>query len=114
MHLSDRWILNVFFCLFFFNFFAESSDNNLQNHVQSGDSPVQLKLLCGADLLESFAVPGLWKEPDVRDSPDPISIPNPLSIVLKKRVNQLNQEWSIRKYIFTQIHICYFCLTHVK
>lgn len=27
--------------------------------------PVQLKLLCGADLLESFAVPGLWAENDV-------------------------------------------------
>lgn len=27
--------------------------------------PLQLKLLCGADLLESFAVPGLWKSEDV-------------------------------------------------
>lgn len=27
--------------------------------------PVQLKLLCGADLLESFAVPGLWQPEDV-------------------------------------------------
>ena len=27
---------------------------------------VQLKLLCGGDLLESFAVPGLWKDEDVR------------------------------------------------
>lgn len=26
---------------------------------------VQLKLLCGADLLESFAVPGLWADKDV-------------------------------------------------
>ena len=26
---------------------------------------IQLKLLCGADLLESFAVPGLWKSEDV-------------------------------------------------
>lgn len=26
---------------------------------------IQLKLLCGADLLESFAVPGLWKASDV-------------------------------------------------
>ena len=30
--------------------------------------PVQVKLLCGADLLESFAVPGLWKDEDVRVS----------------------------------------------
>lgn len=28
-------------------------------------SNVQLKLLCGADLLESFAKPGLWKENDI-------------------------------------------------
>ena len=27
--------------------------------------PVTLKLLCGADLLESFAVPGLWDEEDL-------------------------------------------------
>ena len=27
--------------------------------------PVQLRLLCGGDLLESFAVPGLWAEEDV-------------------------------------------------
>ena len=27
--------------------------------------PVQVKLLCGADLLESFANPGLWMEEDV-------------------------------------------------
>lgn len=26
---------------------------------------IQLKLLCGADLLESFSVPGLWKNEDV-------------------------------------------------
>ena len=28
-------------------------------------APVQLKLLCGGDLLESFAVPGLWADEDV-------------------------------------------------
>lgn len=27
--------------------------------------PVSVKLLCGADLLESFAVPKLWKDEDV-------------------------------------------------
>lgn len=27
--------------------------------------PVQVKLLCGADLLESFGIPGLWKDDDV-------------------------------------------------
>ncbi|XP_033633585.1 nicotinamide/nicotinic acid mononucleotide adenylyltransferase 1-like [Asterias rubens] len=29
--------------------------------------PVQVKLLCGADLLESFAVPGLWKDEDITE-----------------------------------------------
>lgn len=27
--------------------------------------PVQVKLLCGADMLESFATPGLWMDEDV-------------------------------------------------
>jgi len=26
---------------------------------------IKVKLLCGADLLESFSVPGLWKDEDV-------------------------------------------------
>ncbi|XP_022256918.1 nicotinamide/nicotinic acid mononucleotide adenylyltransferase 1-like isoform X2 [Limulus polyphemus] len=29
--------------------------------------PVQVKLLCGADLLESFGVPKLWKDEDIAD-----------------------------------------------
>ncbi|XP_017845688.1 nicotinamide/nicotinic acid mononucleotide adenylyltransferase 3 isoform X2 [Drosophila busckii] len=29
--------------------------------------PIRLKLLCGADLLESFAVPGLWANEDIED-----------------------------------------------
>ncbi|KAL9871266.1 nicotinamide/nicotinic acid mononucleotide adenylyltransferase 3 isoform X3 [Glossina fuscipes] len=29
--------------------------------------PVQLKLLCGADMLESFGVPGLWSDADIED-----------------------------------------------
>ncbi|XP_068156185.1 nicotinamide/nicotinic acid mononucleotide adenylyltransferase 1 isoform X3 [Drosophila tropicalis] len=29
--------------------------------------PVNVKLLCGADLLESFAVPGLWAESDIEN-----------------------------------------------
>lgn len=28
---------------------------------------IQLKLLCGGDLLESFAVPGLWKDEDIEE-----------------------------------------------
>lgn len=41
-----------------------SNINLNMNGPQSG--PVQVKLLCGADLLESFATPGLWKEDDVK------------------------------------------------
>jgi nicotinamide mononucleotide adenylyltransferase len=26
---------------------------------------INIRLLCGADLLESFAIPGLWKDDDV-------------------------------------------------
>lgn len=39
----------------------------IQAKVQNTNSPlnIKLKLLCGADLLESFAVPGLWKDEDV-------------------------------------------------
>lgn len=33
-------------------------------HIYFTD-PVRVKLLCGADLLESFAVPNLWKDEDV-------------------------------------------------
>lgn len=36
---------------------------------KQGTNRVQLKLLCGADLLESFATPGLWKKEDVREPP---------------------------------------------
>jgi hypothetical protein len=31
------------------------------------DGSVQVKLLCGADLLESFGTPGLWKDEDVSE-----------------------------------------------
>jgi len=34
---------------------ADSNDNE----------SVQIKLLCGSDVLESFAVPGLWTNEDV-------------------------------------------------
>lgn len=33
--------------------------------TDQGNQGVQLKFLCGADLLESFAKPGLWKEEDL-------------------------------------------------
>lgn len=37
----------------------------LPNNVRQLKDPVQIKLLCGADLLESFATPGLWDPEDV-------------------------------------------------
>ncbi|KAH8278927.1 hypothetical protein KR018_011068, partial [Drosophila ironensis] len=39
----------------------------LPRGLQERRDPVQLKLLCGADLLESFAVPGLWADADIED-----------------------------------------------
>ena len=47
--------------------FADECDYSIPMNINLNDtSPIQLKLLCGADLLESFAVPGLWKDEDVR------------------------------------------------
>lgn len=38
----------------------------LPDNIKNGCSgPVQVKLLCGADLLESFGTPGLWSDEDV-------------------------------------------------
>uniref|UniRef100_A0A1B0FG72 Nicotinamide-nucleotide adenylyltransferase n=1 Tax=Glossina morsitans morsitans TaxID=37546 RepID=A0A1B0FG72_GLOMM len=39
----------------------------LPNNLRVRKDPVQLKLLCGADMLESFAVPGLWSDADIED-----------------------------------------------
>ncbi|EDW24910.1 GL24404 [Drosophila persimilis] len=39
----------------------------LPTTLRERSDPVQLKLLCGADLLESFAVPGLWEDADIED-----------------------------------------------
>lgn len=36
---------------------------NLRNGIDR--TPIQIKLLCGGDLLESFGTPGLWAEDDV-------------------------------------------------
>lgn len=56
-----------------------SDSNDIKHHLQIEDTewipenvknsvdntPIQIKLLCGADLLESFGVRGLWLEDDV-------------------------------------------------
>ncbi|XP_015604187.1 uncharacterized protein LOC107272016 [Cephus cinctus] len=53
--------------------------NNIKHHTEIEDlewipenvknssdrSPIQIKLLCGADLLESFGTPGLWADEDI-------------------------------------------------
>lgn len=41
--------------------FIENIDVNDTNQNKS----INVRLLCGADLLESFAVPGLWNKDDV-------------------------------------------------
>lgn len=37
----------------------------MPDNVRSCGETVQIKLLCGADLLESFGTPGLWADDDV-------------------------------------------------
>lgn len=37
----------------------------LPDNIKDVNGNVQVKLLCGADLLESFSVPGLWAQEDV-------------------------------------------------
>ncbi|XP_076055514.1 nicotinamide mononucleotide adenylyltransferase [Oratosquilla oratoria] len=39
--------------------------NDWLGKLAASTEPVQLKLLCGADLLESFGKPGLWKDEDI-------------------------------------------------
>ncbi|KAH8365060.1 hypothetical protein KR200_009803 [Drosophila serrata] len=39
----------------------------LPRGLHDSRDPVHLKLLCGADLLESFAIPGLWAEADIEN-----------------------------------------------
>ena len=41
-------------------------DNANYNFKNKPDNAVNLRLLCGADLLESFGTPGLWSDEDVR------------------------------------------------
>lgn len=43
---------------------SEDSDGLTANDI--GEDPLQLKLLCGANIFETFAYPGLWKREDVR------------------------------------------------
>lgn len=40
----------------------------LPDDIKDVTGNIQVKLLCGADLLESFAVPGLWAQEDVTDA----------------------------------------------
>ncbi|XP_030371612.1 nicotinamide/nicotinic acid mononucleotide adenylyltransferase 3 isoform X2 [Scaptodrosophila lebanonensis] len=39
----------------------------LPYNLRERKDPIQLRLLCGADLLESFAKPGLWADEDIED-----------------------------------------------
>ncbi|XP_046592591.1 nicotinamide/nicotinic acid mononucleotide adenylyltransferase 3 isoform X3 [Neodiprion lecontei] len=38
---------------------------NVRKDANAEQNPIQVKLLCGADLLESFGTPGLWAEEDI-------------------------------------------------
>lgn len=44
---------------------ANSQPSWVPDNVKQLKDPVEIKLLCGADLLESFATPGLWDTEDV-------------------------------------------------
>ena len=43
---------------------GENVDNKPRQSI-GDEQPPLLKLLCGADLLESFGTPGLWSDDDV-------------------------------------------------
>nr|XP_023029131.1 nicotinamide/nicotinic acid mononucleotide adenylyltransferase 3 isoform X1 [Leptinotarsa decemlineata]XP_023029132.1 nicotinamide/nicotinic acid mononucleotide adenylyltransferase 3 isoform X1 [Leptinotarsa decemlineata] len=46
----------------------EADEDWIPENVKNGNNdPVKIKLLCGADLLESFAVPGLWADEDISE-----------------------------------------------
>ncbi|KAI0209397.1 Nicotinamide/nicotinic acid mononucleotide adenylyltransferase 1 [Lamellibrachia satsuma] len=40
---------------------------NLNDNSATTAGPLQVKLLCGADLLESFGIPGVWKDEDIEE-----------------------------------------------
>lgn len=75
-----------------------SNSNDIKHHMQiediewipenlrnsSDNTPIQIKLLCGADLLESFGICGLWLEEDVSCSPS-------RSLTLDNKSNMLIQ-----------------------
>lgn len=72
-----KFILNLLISLIYFKNYINSYINDINgtsnimipswipDRINQINGTVQLKLICGADLLESFAVPGLWKEEDV-------------------------------------------------
>ncbi|KAL0277460.1 UNVERIFIED_CONTAM: hypothetical protein PYX00_004727 [Menopon gallinae] len=47
------------------NYEVNDADSWMTNDIRNCQGPVQIKLLCGADLLQSFGVPGLWAETDI-------------------------------------------------
>ncbi|CAC5420949.1 unnamed protein product [Mytilus coruscus] len=47
------------------DYINEDADNANHNIRNKSDNSVNLRLLCGADLLESFGTPGLWSEEDI-------------------------------------------------
>jgi nicotinamide mononucleotide adenylyltransferase len=39
--------------------------HNLNKNLKEGEQPIQVKLICGSDLLDSFNTPGVWAPEDV-------------------------------------------------
>lgn len=46
---------------------TKDSCSNSNCNYQRQEGTAQIRLLCGADLLESFGIPGLWKDKDIEE-----------------------------------------------
>ena len=66
LRVNSLQTLVLMFCSYLSDEIDRGIERGSPRHVTKEDhDTVQLKLLCGGDVLESFAVPGLWKDEDV-------------------------------------------------
>lgn len=69
----------------------------IPDNVKNCDDGVQVKLLCGGDLLESFGTPGLWADQDVN------FLIRILVYILMKFLLDREYSWSARSYCYYTI-----------
>lgn len=62
---QDDWTRTKHVLQYHSNKLNATADQNGNSEAVTQNSKIHLKLLCGGDLLESFAKPGLWKEEDL-------------------------------------------------